>query len=202
MMMNSRCIRNLSLSFQRQSVLPYTSFLSVLPHRHNSTSVHSPYYVQHFANSADHYLLLLPRPSPALGRLHLSNPRKSTADAIASLDGPSAAFISPISIEELASESATFVQNAGFLSLLHATIAQHIAREQCILSEAAVLPTRDGWVHLCDERALPPYKPSTPRPLTVDSDGSPSQRTSLAPCTSRTGRSRRKPISPVGAIDS
>ena len=36
-------------------------------------------------------------------------------------------------------------------------VAENISGEQVVMNDARSLPTGEGWVHLCDERALPAY---------------------------------------------
>jgi len=89
-----------------------------------------------------------------MGRIRLSVlPSESTP----STEGPTADFIDPISPEELKRDWGTFVENGGFRELLQKVVAENIGQEQVVINDARSLPTGEGWVHLCDERALPAY---------------------------------------------
>lgn len=65
------------------------------------------------------------------------------------------AFISPISAERIKENWATFVENAGFREILQDVVKENIDKEEMVINDARSLQGGEGWVHLCDERALP-----------------------------------------------
>jgi hypothetical protein len=94
--------------------------------------------------------------SPPVGRITLSTlpPRTSTTNT-----GPTTDIIDPISLDEIKADWVTFVENGGFREILQNVIKENIAQEEMVINDAKSLPGGDGWIHLCDERALPAYIP-------------------------------------------
>jgi hypothetical protein len=68
-------------------------------------------------------------------------------------------FIEPISSEAIKFDWLTFVENGGFRAILQKVIKENIAQDEMVINDARSLPGGEGWVHLCDERALPAYRP-------------------------------------------
>ena len=118
----------------------------------SSTSLNSTYYVQSFLHSDDQYILLFPHPSTPMGRIRLSTPPRRTN---ISTSGPTVEFIDPISSDAIKTDWSTFVENGGFREILQNVVMENIAQEETIINDAKSLQGGDGWVHLCDERALP-----------------------------------------------
>jgi len=87
-----------------------------------------------------------------MGRLKVSTTPETSSS---SQTGPTIDFIDPISPEELKKDWTTFIENGGFREILQAVVAENISQEQVVINDALSLPTGEGWVHLCDERALP-----------------------------------------------
>jgi hypothetical protein len=112
-----------------------------------------------------------------MGRISLSVlPREATPGGT----GPTVDFIDPISPETLKADWSTFVENGGFREILQKVVAENIGQEQVVINDAKSLPTGEGWVHLCDERALPAYVPK--EKADADSGGFRSQRILLGVC--------------------
>lgn len=122
----------------------------------SSSPLKSTYYVQTFAHSKVQYILLLPQTSPPVGRITLSTlpPRTSITNT-----GPTTDIIDPISLDEIKADWVTFVENGGFREILQNVIKENIAQEEMVINDAKSLQGGDGWIHLCDERALPAYIP-------------------------------------------
>jgi len=114
----------------------------------------SPFYVQTFGPSTEQFLLLLPQLHLPLGRIALRAVPPTTA---VSQSGPTPVFFHAIAPEEIRRDWATFVENAGFREVLQRVVGENIAGEEVLVNEARSLPGGNGWVHLCDERALPAY---------------------------------------------
>jgi hypothetical protein len=87
-----------------------------------------------------------------MGRIRLSNlpPRTNI-----STSGPAVEFIDPISPDLIKADWSTFIENGGFREVLQNVIKKNIAQEEMVINDAKSLPGGDGWIHLCDERALP-----------------------------------------------
>ena len=47
------------------------------------------------------------------------------------------------------------MENAGFRDVLQGVVRNHILDEEMVVNDARSIPGGEGWVHLCDERALP-----------------------------------------------
>ena len=141
----------------RQHSRPFNAFLRPLRSRYVSYSpLNSTYYVQTFVHSKEQYILLLPETSPPMGRITLSSlpPRTSIPST-----GPTTDIIDPISPDDIKADWMTFVENGGFREILQNVIKENIAQEEMVINDARSLQGGDGWLHLCDERALPAYKP-------------------------------------------
>ena len=103
-------------------------------------------------HSKEQYILLLPETSPPLGRIRLSSlPSRTSIPST----GPTPDIIDPISPEEIKADWTTFVENGGFREILQNVIKENIEHEEMVINDAMSLQGGDGWVHLCDERALP-----------------------------------------------
>ena len=87
-----------------------------------------------------------------MGRITLS---ALPPPAVAHTHGPIIAFVDPLPPELITQNWLSFVENAGFREVLQAVVRENIAGEEMLVNEARGLPGGDGWVHLCDERALP-----------------------------------------------
>jgi hypothetical protein len=112
----------------------------------------STYYV-HILNDLEMYILLLPRPSLPMGRITIPglrplNPGVNTVASVTSID--------PLKEESIQQYGTSFIENAGFKQILQQVVKENIANEQAVVNDAQALPGGEGWVHLCDERALPP----------------------------------------------
>ena len=118
----------------------------------SSSPLKSTYYVQTFVHSKEQYILLLPETSPPMGRIKLSTLPPRT---LSPSTGPTTDIIDPISPDEIKADWATFMENGGFREILQNVIKENIACEEMVINDARSLPGGDGWVHLCDERALP-----------------------------------------------
>lgn len=127
---------------------------ALLRPRHLSTSPPPPstFYLQRFQHSPEQYILLLPEPSLPMGRLSLSTLPPPTAPHI---DGPIIAFIDPLPNDLIQESWPSFVENAGFRDVLQGVVRNHILDEEMVVNDARSIPGGEGWVHLCDERALP-----------------------------------------------
>ena len=162
----------------------------------SSPPLPSTFYVQRFHRSSEQYILLLSKPSLPMGRITLSTLPPSAASHT---PGPIIAFVDPLPPELITQNWLSFVENAGFREVLQAVVRENIAGEEMLVNEARGLPGGDGWVHLCDERALPAYpSPLSPvsafftvsflegvclgRGLTVDLDGFRNRRILLGRC--------------------
>jgi hypothetical protein len=89
-----------------------------------------------------------------MGRIRLSNPPPRENPV---RDGPTVKYIFPVSSDDIKADWQSFVENGGFRSLLQAVVKENIAQEEVVINDAKTVPGGEGWVHLCDERALPPY---------------------------------------------
>jgi len=145
-MMTSACAVR---CFHRRALLLGRS-LSTTP----SSSSKSPFYVQTFGQSTEQFLLVLPQVHLPLGRIALSDLPPTTA---VSHYGPTPVFFHAVTPEEIRRDWATFVENAGFREVLQRVVGEHVAGEEMLVNEARSLPGGNGWIHLCDERALPAY---------------------------------------------
>jgi len=119
-----------------------------------TSSSKSPFYVQTFGPSTEQFLLLLPQLHLPLGRIALRAMPPTTA---VSQSGPTPVFFHAITPEDIRRDWATFVENAGFREVLQRVVGENIAGEEMLVNEARSLPGGNGWIHLCDERALPAY---------------------------------------------
>ena len=133
----------------------FKSLRSIHRYYSSSSSYESTYYVQSFINAAEHYILLLPDCSMAMGRMYL----KQLAPARSVRNGPTMDLIEPISSDSIKLDWATFVENGGFRTILQNVVRENIAQDETVINDAKSLPGGEGWVHLCDERALPAYLP-------------------------------------------
>jgi hypothetical protein len=131
------------------------SFKSI-PRYYSSPSYESTYYVQRFINATEHYILLLPESSIPMGRMYLRQvpPKMSVVR-----NGPTIDFIDPISPDSIKLDWPTFVENGGFRTILQNVVRDNIAQDEMVINDARSLQGGEGWVHLCDERALPAYRP-------------------------------------------
>ena len=189
---------NSSLQFYQHHLkmaLPRSTFLRGLNsfNRHSrlySNPPTSTYYIQIFPhNTTDQFVLLLPQSSTPMGRIHLSvHPPTPSPSG----HGPAANFISPISPENLKRDWGTFIENGGFRDILEKVVAENISGEQVVINDARSLPTGEGWVHLCDERALPAY--GFFGLADVGLVGFRSRRILLEVCLLKRGRFRRRRI--------
>ena len=91
-----------------------------------------------------------------MGRISLSTLPPA---AEARMNGPIIAFIDPLPTDLIQQSWQTFVENSGFRDLLQGVVRKHILGEEMIVNDARSVPGGEGWVHLCDERALPAYRP-------------------------------------------
>jgi len=87
-----------------------------------------------------------------MGRIRLSKPPPHTN---ISTSGPTVEFIDPISPDLIKEDWSTFIENGGFREILQNVVKANIAQEEMLINDAKALPGGDGWIHLCDERALP-----------------------------------------------
>jgi hypothetical protein len=87
-----------------------------------------------------------------MGRIRLSTPPPRTN---LSTTGPTAEYFDPISPETIKAGWTTFMENSGFRDILQNVVKENIAQEEMIINDARSLQGGNGWVHLCDERALP-----------------------------------------------
>lgn len=136
----------------------FKSFKSInsIPRYYSSSSDKSTYYIQRFMNTTEHYILLLPESSVPMGRMHIRNlPEKVSMVQ----NGPTVDYIDPIPSELIKQNWSTFVENGGFRTILQDVIKQNIAQDEMVINDAKTLQGGEGWVHLCDERALPAYGP-------------------------------------------
>jgi hypothetical protein len=101
-----------------------------------------------------------------MGRIKLSSVPQQTSTALA--NGPTIDFIDPISPEIIKQDWQTFVENGGFREILQKVVKENIANEQTVINDAKSLQGGEGWVHVCDERALPPYVPGMVVDLGLD----------------------------------
>lgn len=87
-----------------------------------------------------------------MGRIRLSNlpPTKTI-----STKGPTVEFIDPISPDDIKADWSTFVENGRFREILQDVIRENLAQEETAINDAKTVPGGNGWIHLCDERALP-----------------------------------------------
>jgi hypothetical protein len=74
-------------------------------------------------------------------------------------NGPTIDFIDPISTDLIQQDWSTFVENGGFRTILQDVIRENIDQDEMVINDAKTLQGGEGWVHLCDERALPAYGP-------------------------------------------
>ena len=139
------CIRQQSRSISPLHQPLFSRNLSSAPPK-------STYYVQSFVHQDEQYILLLSHSSIPMGRIRLSTPppRKNL-----STTGPTAEYFDPISPETIKADWTTFMENSGFRDILQSAVKENIAQEEMIINDANSLQGGNGWIHLCDERALP-----------------------------------------------
>jgi len=118
----------------------------------SSTPPKSTYYVQSFVHQDEQYVFLLPHISVPMGRIRLSTPPPRTN---LSTTGPIAEYFDPISSETIKADWTTFMENSGFRDILQSVVKENIAQEEMVINDARSLQGGNGWIHLCDERALP-----------------------------------------------
>jgi hypothetical protein len=110
--------------------------------------------VQRFTNSNEQYILLLAQTSTPMGRMRLSSPPPQSS---VNVNGPTIEFIDPVDPEAIKKDWSTFVENNGFREILQNVVRENVAGEEIVVNDAKTLQGGEGWVHVCDERALPPY---------------------------------------------
>jgi hypothetical protein len=131
-------------------------YFKSVPRYYSSSTDKPTYYVQRFINATEHYILLLPKSSLPMGRMYIENlPEKVSMVR----NGPTIDFIDPVSSDLIKQDWSTFVENGGFRTILQDVIRENIAQDEMVINDAKTLQGGEGWVHLCDERALPAYEP-------------------------------------------
>jgi hypothetical protein len=118
-----------------------------------SSSLSSTYFVKPSNQQGqDHLLLILPKSSMPLGTIKLlsSNPPPNLASNTQSNQ------TIPISSDVIKANWSTFMENKEFRKLLQSVVKENIDNETVVINDAKTLPGGSGWVHLSDERAIPP----------------------------------------------
>jgi hypothetical protein len=73
------------------------------------------------------------------------------------ITGPTPEFITPVLPETIQQNWSTFIENGGFRDLLQSVVKDNVAGEEMVINDARSLQGGEGWVHVTDERGLPPY---------------------------------------------